>query len=68
MVDIHSHVHCTLLYAESRVTPHKPVTIARLKLQGAVVAIRLATTLIQELRMSIDQEYVMYMYMYMYRV
>ena len=41
--------------AKSRVAPLKPLTIPRLELQGAVVAVRLVQTVLKTLRIKIDQ-------------
>ena len=46
-------VHVGFVAAKAHVSPLKPLTIPKLELQGAVVALRLATTLQQEIRIKI---------------
>jgi hypothetical protein len=48
--DIHGHINCVMCASKSHVAPTKPVlTIPKLELQGAVMAVRLLTTLLQEM-------------------
>ena len=48
-------VHCSLLMAKSRLAPVKPMTIPRLELSAAVIAVRMDTTLRNELRISLRE-------------
>lgn len=52
-----SRVHCTLIVGKSRVSPTRVVTVPRLELTAAVVAVKLSTKLKQELQMHIDGEH-----------
>ena len=48
-------IECRLIAAKARVAPLNRLTIPRLELMGAVVAVRLAETLINELETSIHR-------------
>ncbi|XP_035657338.1 uncharacterized protein LOC118403009 [Branchiostoma floridae] len=48
-------VHCTLLVGKSRVTPLKKITIPRLELNAAVVAVRVDSMLKRELDLKVDR-------------
>ena len=50
-------VHCTLVMAKSRVSPTKVVTVPRLELTAAVIAVKVSCKLRDELQMKIDNEY-----------
>ncbi|MCK5873000.1 MAG: hypothetical protein KAG26_09250, partial [Methylococcales bacterium] len=47
--DGQENIHCTLVFAKARVTPLKPVTIPRLELQAAVLSVKVARFLEEEL-------------------
>ncbi|XP_078608417.1 uncharacterized protein LOC144880226 [Branchiostoma floridae x Branchiostoma japonicum] len=48
-------VHCALLVGKSRVTPLKKITIPRLELNAAVVAVRVDSMLKRELDLKVDR-------------
>ncbi|XP_070203556.1 uncharacterized protein [Littorina saxatilis] len=48
-IDNQDQVHCTLVMAKARVTPLRPVTIPRLELQAAVLSVKVARVLQNEL-------------------
>ena len=48
-------VHCSLLVGKSRLAHVKPLTIHRLELSAAVLAVKLDRTLREELEMKIDR-------------
>ena len=50
-------VHCCLIASKARVSPVKVVTIPRLELTAAVVAVKMSQKLKAELKMQIDDEY-----------
>ena len=50
-------IHCTLVVAKARVSPTKVVTIPRLELTAAAVAVKMSIKLKQELQMHIDSEH-----------
>jgi len=49
--------HCCLVASKARVSPVRTVTIPRLELTAAVVAVKLSQKLKQELQMHIDDEF-----------
>ncbi|PIK33816.1 hypothetical protein BSL78_29367 [Apostichopus japonicus] len=51
------HVYCSLVIGKARVSPTKVVTVPRLELTAAVVAVKISIKLKQELHMHIDSEY-----------
>lgn len=57
IVDIHGEIHCTLVFAKSRVAPIKTVSIPRLELTAAVVSVRVSKFLGKELDCDHLQEY-----------
>ncbi|XP_067945389.1 uncharacterized protein [Watersipora subatra] len=50
-------VHTMLLFGKSRVAPLKPVTIPRLELQAAVIAVRISKLVSRELKLSFEEMY-----------
>lgn len=48
-------VHCSLLKPKSRLAHVKPITVPRLELSAAVLAVRLDRTLREELELIIDR-------------
>ena len=48
LVDDKNRVHCSILLGKARVTPLKPVTIARLELKAALVSVKVSQTLQEE--------------------
>ena len=48
-------IHCTLLFGKARVAPMKKVTIPRLVLTSATVAVKLNHILMKELQLHIDE-------------
>ncbi|XP_063615371.1 uncharacterized protein LOC134788408, partial [Penaeus indicus] len=50
-------VHCALVMSKSRVTPLKPITVPRLELTAAVVAVRISSMLRKELGYQEVKEY-----------
>ncbi|XP_014676449.1 PREDICTED: uncharacterized protein LOC106816368 [Priapulus caudatus] len=48
-------VHCSFLLGKSRLAPIKQMTIPRLELMAAVMAVRVSSTLEQELQLKIDR-------------
>ena len=51
------HVHCCLVVSKARVSPVKVVSVPRLELAAAVVAVKVSLKLKDELQMQIDEEY-----------
>lgn len=49
LIDRQNRIHCCLVMAKSRVTPVKPITIPRLELTAAVVAVKVSAMLKKEL-------------------
>jgi hypothetical protein len=52
-----SNAHCCLVASKARVAPVKAITIPRLELTAAVVAVKLSLRLKEELHMKLDDEY-----------
>lgn len=50
-----STISCTLVLSKTRLAPVKPLTIPRLELQAAVLATRVAQTIMKELEVSTEQ-------------
>ena len=50
-------VHCCLVVSKARVSPVKVVSVPRLELAAAVVAVKISLKLKEELQMQIDDEY-----------
>ena len=50
-------IHCSFILGKSRLTPIKPVTIPRLELTAATVAVKLDKMVRRELDISIDKSY-----------
>ena len=50
-------VHCCLVTSKARVAPVKIVTIPRLELTAAVIAVKLSLKLREELKINVDEEY-----------
>lgn len=55
LVDEGSQVHCALLMAKSRLAPLKSISIPRLELSAATVAVRLDKMIRRELELSVDE-------------
>ncbi|KAL7870792.1 hypothetical protein SRHO_G00082890 [Serrasalmus rhombeus] len=49
----HGQVHCSFLLGKSRVTPLKPVTVPRLELTAATIAVKMDKLMKRELRMDL---------------
>ncbi|XP_050417786.2 uncharacterized protein LOC126831152, partial [Patella vulgata] len=47
-------IHCALMFSKSRVAPLKKLTVPRLELTAATVAVRLTNMLVKELEIQID--------------
>lgn len=52
-----NNARCHLLMAKSRVAPLKSITLPRLELQGAVMAVRMKETLIMELDLNFQDTF-----------
>ena len=52
LVDVHGKIHCGILLAKSRVAPPKRVTIPRLELTAATIAVNLWKTIQRELNLQ----------------
>ncbi len=50
-------VHCSLVFSRSRVTPSKVITIHRLELNAAVVAVKISNVLKNEMREGSDHQF-----------
>ena len=55
MVDEHEMIHCSMLMAKSKLAPLKQITIPRLELSAAVLAVRIDQTLRRELDVAVDE-------------
>ncbi|XP_039258067.2 uncharacterized protein LOC120334628 [Styela clava] len=55
LIDEDSRVHCAFLMGESRLAPIKPVSVPRLELIAAVLAVRLGAIIRKELDLSLRQ-------------
>ncbi|XP_077973538.1 uncharacterized protein LOC144428324 [Styela clava] len=55
LIDEHSRVHCAFLMGKSRLAPIKPVSVPRLELTAAVLAVRLGAIIRKELDLSLRQ-------------
>ncbi len=49
MTDLRGHVHCSLVLGKSRVAPSRPITVPRLELTAATVAVKYSKLLSKEL-------------------
>ena len=50
MVNLQGKIQCTLAIAKSRVTPSKPITVARLELTAALLSVKISSFLKKELK------------------
>jgi len=50
-------IHCSLVVSKARVSPTKVVTIPRLELTAAVIAVKVSCKLKEELQLKVDSEY-----------
>ena len=50
-------IHCSLLIAKSKLAPVKPITIPRLELSAAAVAVRLDSMIRRELDIKINKSF-----------
>ena len=57
LVDEYGHMHCTLMMAKVRVTPRKFVSIPRLELVAAVLAVKISALIKKEFEMEELTEY-----------
>ena len=55
-VDESNKISCNIVIARSRVTPLKFVSVPRLELTAATIAVKVATHLKQELDIKVDEE------------
>ena len=56
LVDEYGKIHCTLLMGKARVTPLKFVSIPRLELVAAVLAVKISAQLKREMGIQVDEE------------
>ena len=52
LVDKYGHINCTLMIAKARLTPRRFVSIRRLELVAAVLAIKISALIKKELEME----------------
>ena len=52
LVDEYGHIHCTLMMAKTRVTPRNFVSIPRLELVAAVLAVKISALIKKEIEME----------------
>ena len=57
LVNKDERIHCALLIGKSRVTPLKIITIPRLELAAATMAVRITRRMLQQLGLHADQSY-----------
>ena len=57
LVDEYRHIHCTLMMAKVKITPRKFVSIPRLELVAAVLAVKISTLIKKKLEMEELTEY-----------